>query len=271
MASNIVSQFRPARRKSGDQTREISSYQGDFNCICQQCRQDNICEEPIEKLMEYYSSFYRLKKAICWLLRVRKCLKGDKPNQGCLTVTEMNYAEKLIIKFAQYQVYPEEISTLKQGKNVLKSSPIKKLTPALKDGILVVAGRLKHASISTETKYPMLLPHDHRISYLIVHECHNSAHLGTEWTLRLIRDKYWITHARGLVKRIKRNCLVCKKLYGVPLNQKMADLPPERCEAGKPPFSYVGVDLFGPFYVKLGRSEVKRHGFELWLIQGGGV
>ena len=40
----------------------------------------------------------------------------------------------------------------------------------------------------------------------------------------------------------------------------MADFPPERCEAGKTPFSYVGVDLFGPFYVKLGRSEVKRYG-----------
>ena len=106
----------------------------------------------------------------------------------------------------------------------------------------------------------MIFPHDHRISYLIVHECHNSAHLGTEWTLGLIEDKYWITHARGLVKRIKKNCLVCKKLYGVTLNQKIADLPPERCEAGKPPFSYVGVDLFGPFYIKLGRSEVKRYG-----------
>ena len=100
--------------------------------------QENICKDPIEKLMEYYSSFYRLKKAICWLLRVWKCLKGDKPNQGCLTVAEMNYVEKLIIKFAQSQVYSEEISALKQGKNVFNSSPIKKLSPALKDGILVV-------------------------------------------------------------------------------------------------------------------------------------
>ena len=64
----------------------------------------------------------------------------------------------------------------------------------------------------------MILSHDHRISYLIVHKCHNSVHLSTECTLGLIRYKYWITQARGLVKRIKRNCLVCKKYYGVPLN-----------------------------------------------------
>ena len=58
----------------------------------------------------------------------------------------------------------------------------------------------------------------------------------------------------------KRSCVTCKKLYGVGLNKKMADRPPERCEPGKPAFSFVGVDLYGPIYVKLGRSEVKRYG-----------
>jgi hypothetical protein len=40
----------------------------------------------------------------------------------------------------------------------------------------------------------------------------------------------------------------------------MADIPKERCEPGKPPFSYVGVDLFGPFVVKVGRADAKRYG-----------
>ncbi|XP_014677289.1 PREDICTED: uncharacterized protein LOC106817151 [Priapulus caudatus] len=40
----------------------------------------------------------------------------------------------------------------------------------------------------------------------------------------------------------------------------MADLPPERLEHSKPPFTYIGLDCFGLFYVKLGRSEVKRYG-----------
>ena len=40
----------------------------------------------------------------------------------------------------------------------------------------------------------------------------------------------------------------------------MADLPPERLEPNKPPFSYIGLDCFGPIYVKLGRAEVKRYG-----------
>lgn len=40
----------------------------------------------------------------------------------------------------------------------------------------------------------------------------------------------------------------------------MADLPMDRTMPGKPPFTYVGMDCFGPFYIKRGRSQVKRYG-----------
>ena len=39
----------------------------------------------------------------------------------------------------------------------------------------------------------------------------------------------------------------------------MTDLPKER-EEPSPPFTYCGVDLFGPWYVKEGRKELKRYG-----------
>ena len=40
----------------------------------------------------------------------------------------------------------------------------------------------------------------------------------------------------------------------------MADLPECRVTPGKPPFTYVGVNCFGPLYVKRGRSREKRYG-----------
>jgi hypothetical protein len=40
----------------------------------------------------------------------------------------------------------------------------------------------------------------------------------------------------------------------------MADLPEDRVTPHKPPFSYVGIDVFGPMYVKRGRSQEKRYG-----------
>lgn len=40
----------------------------------------------------------------------------------------------------------------------------------------------------------------------------------------------------------------------------MADLPRNRVIPNEPPFTRTGVDLFGPFSVKLLRSSVKRYG-----------
>ena len=39
----------------------------------------------------------------------------------------------------------------------------------------------------------------------------------------------------------------------------MADLPEDRLEASLP-FSYSGMDVFGPFIVKQGRKQYKRYG-----------
>ena len=41
---------------------------------------------------------------------------------------------------------------------------------------------------------------------------------------------------------------------------KMADLPRNRVTPDEPPFTDVGIDYFGTFYVKRGRSQVKRYG-----------
>ena len=39
----------------------------------------------------------------------------------------------------------------------------------------------------------------------------------------------------------------------------MANLPYERATQA-PPFTYCGVDMFGPFYIKEKKSELKRYG-----------
>ena len=44
------------------------------------------------------------------------------------------------------------------------------------------------------------------------------------------------------------------------MSQKMADLPADRITAGQPPFTFTGVDLFGPFTIQRGRAEIKRYG-----------
>ena len=45
----------------------------------------------------------------------------------------------------------------------------------------------------------------------------------------------------------------------------MADLPKEQITPS-PPFTYSGVDYFGPFYIKQGRKDVKRYGVLLMCL-----
>ena len=63
-----------------------------------------------------------------------------------------------------------------------------------------------------------------------------------------------------MVKSVSCKCVICKKLFGQTASQKMADLPVERLVPYKTPFTCTGIDCFGPFVVKQGRSEVKRYG-----------
>ena len=215
---------------------------------------------PVDALLNHFSSFYRAKKALCWLRRVLTFLARKRAISEHVTVDEMNQAEIVIVKHVQRTNFAKEIHDIQRSGHVAKSSSLSKLCPKLDNDVMVVGGRLKHAPVPRYAKFPIILPKGHKISEMICREFHCGAHLGPDWTLSHVRMKYWIVGARQLLKRIRRGCVTCKKLYAAPCNQMMADLPVERCEPGKPPFHCVGVDIFGPFHVTQGRSLVKRYG-----------
>ena len=121
---------------------------------------------------------------------------------------------------------------------------------------------MKHFQFElNDIKHPVILPKQNHVVNLIIRYYHRLAgHLGKEYVLSPIREKFWIINARASVRRILSQCFKCKRQLQQPMQQKMADLPPSRIVPGEPPFSHVGVDYFGPFCVKRGRSRVKRYG-----------
>lgn len=219
-------------------------------------------KHPIDEIVDHYSSWYKAKKAIAWLMKWRARLleKNKERRKEEITVKDLKCAEKMVIKHVQSQKYEQEVKRLKAGSVIHKSSSIRSLLPMMnEDEILCVGGRLRNMKNQDVCKHPCILPHDHPVTKLIVREYHEKAHQGTEWTLSLLRKKFWITRSRGVIKQVKQRCVICKKLYDRPKNQQMADLPGERLKVVNP-FEYVGIDCFGPFYVKQGRAEVKRYG-----------
>ena len=146
-------------------------------------------------------------------------------------------------------------------RSVGKTSPLYKLDPALKNQLLRVGGRLENAPISEESKHPIIVPKHSPISCLIARYYHRLAgHSGLEHVLSMIRERFWIVGARNVLKRMLNSCVDCKRRQAPAGEQKMADLPGHRVTPDKPPFTFVGVDCFGPFVVKRAWSLVKRYG-----------
>ena len=85
-------------------------------------------------------------------------------------------------------------------------------------------------------------------------------HGGRDIILSEIRSNgYWIIDGNSKTRQIIIKCVTCRSLRGRLGEQKMANLPYERTTEA-PPFTYHGVDMFGPFYIKEKRSELKRDG-----------
>ena len=216
-------------------------------------------------IINFYSHWERLLKGVVWLLKIRaKLLK--KEVSMVLLLSDIEGVENLIIRHVQMRCYPEELIRLLRHESVPYDSKLRKLSPCVNDDeIIVVSGHLKHANTSDRSKEPYIVPHSSAIGTFIVRSIHNKVHHFTEWTLSDVRQKYWITHGRVVVKKVIHACITCKRLLGNPVQQKMADLPPERIQSGKPAFTYVGTDCFGPYHVKYRRGEILRYAIRLLI------
>ncbi|XP_023808641.1 uncharacterized protein LOC111947062 [Oryzias latipes] len=177
------------------------------------------------------------------------------------TLEERKEAEEFIIRSVQKEAFDEEIKSLKQNKEVEGSHfKLHQLSPFLDEhNVLRVGGRLSQASLHPHVKHPAILPKGHHVSRLLIKHFHEKIHhQGRGMTVNEIRaNGIWIISCSSEVASFIRKCVKCRKYRQNSQEQKMSDLPSERTEAMSP-FTYSGMDCFGPFYVKEGRKEMKR-------------
>ena len=161
-------------------------------------------------------------------------------------------AEIVIIKSFQNEAFAEEIQCIQNNRNITKSSVLSKLSPIIDpQGLLCVGGRLEQGELTNEEKHPVILPGQHHITTLVVEHLHHEIkHQGRHFTQGIVRAKlgYWIIGGKRIINRVIYRCFKCRKQRGKLQNQKMADLPIERLTPA-PPFTYVGLDVFGPWLV----------------------
>ncbi|VDM44661.1 unnamed protein product [Toxocara canis] len=126
------------------------------------------------------------------------------------------------------------------------------------NGILRCIGRLSTASLSENTKFPILLPPLSTVTDFIILECHSRLfHAGVSHTLTDIRQTFWIPKGRAAVKKVINSCNRCKRFLGGPFAlPPMPALPEERTHQARP-FQNTGVDYWGPVTVRNGPDKIK--------------
>ncbi len=207
-------------------------------------------QHPTDKLLGFYSSWLRLRKAVAYYKRLVLYLQSKKVPPGSPSVEELKSAELSVVLYVQ--------STM----DFRSKGPYAKLSPFQSaDGVWRVGGRLRKSDFDLEVKHPAIIPAHHHVTKLLVSHYHAiTGHSGIERVLAETRQRFWITKGRATVRAVLSSCLPCKRSRATTEVQYMADLPRDRVTPGDPPFTYVGVDYFGPFLIRRARSEVKRYG-----------
>ena len=219
------------------------------------------------KLIDYYSCWKRLCRGVVWwVLFVRFLICQFKGGLSKELIMEVNVemmvrAKRVIVGYVQSMVFPEEKRLLLSNKDVSKCSPLVKLRPVMRSGVMCVGGRLGNSELTEEEKHPIILPYKDHVTDLIINEVHvRVGQMGRMYVLNELMREYWVMKGNAAVRRVLNDCVQCKRTKAKVLEQQMAELPNDRVVGEGPPFLVTGVDCFGPFMVKRGRAHVKRWG-----------
>ena len=201
------------------------------------------------------SSWKRLLRVTAYVFRFVQVLKTKVQKDvvsdvaPTLTTEELGKAETYWVTRAQLCLLPRN-----------EKGEFKVLTPFLDEqGLLRVGGRAQNLMTSYESKHPVLLPSNHHVSFLITRHMHELGHHGVATTIAKTRRRFWILQGARLAKKIKFQCVVCRRNDHKNETQLMADLPSVRVAPFTPPFHFTAIDYFGPMLVKVGRNKTAKY------------
>ncbi|XP_060079797.1 uncharacterized protein LOC132559197 [Ylistrum balloti] len=194
-----------------------------------------------------FSSWTRLVSAITLLKQVAHRHHNGTDNPDVLRFA--NDSKNLILKVVQQEFYSMEIDCLQKGLPLNRNNSLLKLSPFLDDeGLLRIGGRIQNSDIDLPGKDPIFVPAKHHVATLIVRHYHEkSEHQGRHITEGKIRSSgYWLVGGKFV-------------------EQKMCTLPQDRLTPC-PPFTYIGLDTFGPWNVRARKTRGGQANAKRWAI-----
>lgn len=148
----------------------------------------------VNRVLSSTNDWHKIVLRVACLLKFIYFLKHRIIVYRNICVADLVSAELSIFRCIQRQQFGSVFEVLNRGGQLPKSSPLAKLRPFVDaEGVLRAGGRLAHADMPFEFRYPVLLPNKCSVVRNYVEMCHRKlGHLGREAILADIRKKSFI-------------------------------------------------------------------------------
>ncbi|XP_021963617.1 uncharacterized protein LOC110859062 [Folsomia candida] len=206
-----------------------------------------------DSIITRYSSLSRLVKITGYINRfIYNMRRKNKHERKCgpFYPQELEDALSSLVKIVQNQEFYNEVKCLERRHALPTKSKLIQLHPFLdQGGILRGGGRLQHSHVHEEQKHPIILPHNHHLTTIVIRQCHHDTlHGGHKLVLSTLLKKFWILRGRETIRHIIRKCVICRRHKANLAQQLMGSLPSTRVTVGRP-FLNSGVDFAGPYQI----------------------
>ncbi|XP_035712077.1 uncharacterized protein LOC118437265 [Folsomia candida] len=190
---------------------------------------------------EMSCSFVKNVRIIAMLKRSIRRFKGEKI-VGELEQREVEEAETFIFHKIQEESFP-------MNQNVVENLQIVRG----EDDLLRIKTKITNMPESKSFRKPVLLPSNHPVVWQLIRSEHIlNMHAGLSITMSKLRERFWIIHLRQQVKKVIRQCVVCRRFTTKKSEVPCPPLPEDRVTTTAKVFQVVGIDLAGPFFLKNG-------------------
>ena len=211
-------------------------------------------ESVFEPMFSRLSSWNRMVRVTRFILRGLHRW-ASRASIRTTHIPQPDQAVTTLIRDTQREHFRDSMRRLQAGEPLLARDRLLRLNPYVDQfGTLRVGGRRRlGAEPSFDARHPALLP-DSAASQALIRYIHaRAAHQGRHVTSGAVREAGFHPIKTRVVRTVVSSCTTCRRLRAAPMQQMMADLPPDRL-AATAAFDAIGVDVFGPFLIARGKT-----------------
>lgn len=175
----------------------------------------------------------------------------------------LHRARQLWIVAIQRDSFEEERRHIERGKTVKSDSRLSRLSLIIdEEGIIRLRSRIAATeNITAAQREPAVIDGRHPWTRLYIAWVHQRLHHGGfETTANEVRQHYWVVQLRNAVRSVVKKCQQCRVMKARPSQPSTGNHPHSRLAHHQRPFTYTGLDYFGPMAVTVGRTQQKRYG-----------